>query len=642
MPFVPPHAKHGPLLMPLFAASTLCLLIVGNQAAAGEFSGLANDFSRFAGEDIQILTPSQCQAEYSRSRLSRPLRSDDAAEVMHTAKSVANSSSTNSTGIFDWTPTASPERAEPSGCDPDSIETALLANRSSAAGQADALRDIFSRCESRLTHSADPSALGLVKISSIRYDICSHPNIRKVIIRTPSGEVIRGLLALKPDTVARPFVIMKCGIFCNTPDVSQRFMLMHLFDESPFNVLALANGTGADYVRDNGYISLGGFTESQQLVAIAKMLRASPLAARISTIHFVGVSLGAQSGLFASYMNAYNTPAGQEPLFASTFAACPVVDLEASMRDLFTAPLGGQLARHAYSQEVLKVLSLVPGLSLLLPQPGIEAPRIPDEVAASVVKNFHRQFQGPLLPPFENVSVRTTHDFWNLSNFLPLARTPIATPTLIVAAEDDLVLDTDHNSNALARILAKRLSKRSADGSHNIGEVTVQSGNHCAFSVTYGWRTVSSLVRGFVLSHSPEMTSQRRSRSIALPSSALSAINQLWPDEQFQVARFEFKAGLAAVDLTVTSYNPYADTCGQISPALAPLPCFRKLTTRIPFAMFSDQPNWARRVPVNQAEAEALTRWANVRMSLVDAHGRSIVGTSQAAAKIRWISYAGQ
>jgi predicted alpha/beta-fold hydrolase len=593
------------------------------------------DFSHFETKDMRILSPSECHVAYEKANFSKKYSVPNIADALNNLAEPQKP-----LGLIGWVPTGAPSRLEPSDCDPKELEYDMLRARKSATKQAGLIGEYFKRCDSRLRQDATADALALLGLVGAYYDGCENPNIRRVLIRIPGGEILRGVLALKADSTPRPLVILKCGLFCNGTDLSHALAFMHLYDESPFNVLAIANGASADFARDNGHLSLGGFEEGRQLIQVIKMVRSGPLAARTSSIHLMGISLGSHASLYASYMAPFNTAANEIPV-ASALATCPVVDLKESIHGLFAPSFKGKIAEQILAGELTKVIDIVPMLKDIMPSSANGD--LPERIALTSVA--HLQTANVFPAPFQNSSVHNTDDFWRVNNYLGLlGNGAITTPTLLMAADDDAVVSANANTGMLMSALSYyRTNAPSLVENGNLAAVRIPAGNHCAFSITYGWRSLSALYRGYILSHSPEMLKRRKIRTINIPVDAYALpINKnahLWDSESHRLTSYGFEKGKASFQVKFQAFQGFNAECSEQGIPQANLSCFRTAILEIPFAKISNRPSWASRAPLTDAEAQALTRWANSHLNVLDAQGNSIVDTHADGAKLTWETY---
>jgi hypothetical protein len=490
--------------------------------------------------------------------------------------------------------------------------------------QASALQRMVDRCDRDWGRNQPSEWETIFDLANVRYDLCANSRIRKVALRLDDGTVLRGFLGLKPGGARRPLILVRCGLFCDAGDMSHRFLFMHLFDESPFNVLGIGNATGAEFVADNQYISVGGLAEGIQFQRIARLIARSPLARLVSSYHLASVSLGSQGVLFASYINQFNVNAGTPP-FASALALCPVVNLPESSKTLFDGGWKGLLAKSFFG-EVLGAIAYIPGLRFFFPKTDSE--EIPIEAANASVAHLSQLPRDWFLPPFSALRIHNRKDFWNANRFLPLAPRGTSVPTLAFAAANDWIVPTAVNAAPLARTAP-------VDG--NLGVAIAARGNHCAFSMAYGWETATEIYRSFFLSRSPDLLATRRVRQASIDADWLENSLGIGPQERF--SRFEFSAQAQSpkLDLRVAIWTRYATQgiCG--SPYDPNVSCLRERRLAIPLARFAPAP-WAT-PPRNDVEAEALARFANANLLLTDRASHPSLGTQNAPAFIRWESY---
>jgi len=215
-------------------------------------------------------------------------------------------------------------------CHPDTLNKRLF----ETDNLAQTTENFFKDCGDELSQGNSTGLAAILKLATLKYDALSRGDIKPIEIELDDGTTHFGVIALR-DERPRPFVIIKCGIFCSGKPASDSLMMfMHLFDEGPFNILFIGNNTGADYMKANKHFSLGGFTEGQDLLRIADWLKnKSKYAHLVSSLHLLGISLGGHASLYAGLYNK------QENLFNSVFSYCPAINLEQSFHDLFNSNL---------------------------------------------------------------------------------------------------------------------------------------------------------------------------------------------------------------------------------------------------------------------------------------------------------------
>lgn len=528
-------------------------------------------------------------------------------------------------------------RGIPESCHLDKVREAFQSEESQDPQafyrQTERLKSFWQRCEPLIREYGQNSLRPLLKYSLLDYRLRSNPHVRAVTITLQDeGRSLRGFLALKPDDRPRPLVISQCGLYCNAEESTTHLnAIMHLFDESPFHILTLANQTGSDFVRDNQAIAMGGFSEGRQLLQIARYLNSPdfPFRHRISSLHVVGFSLGGHAALYASLYNSLNHLPSTRPI-QSVMAYCPVVDLEKSTERLFARDPIGRLTTFWTLRQISKVVRSLPSLADLLNQSWFRANR--RELFQRISQESLHQHQEWLrqrpwdLRPFEGIQFRGLQDYWWANNFVEHSHL-VSTPTLVLAAQDDVIVHTRHN----ARLLDE---KHRLNPNSSINVLNFSQGNHCAFSVANGWTTMSTLAREYILSHSPEFeyrldqVTQRVDNKI---QRRWPLRLRMWPEDVHVQQRWQAKEGSSRIRLTFEIFSPYltmgsGDSCLWYSPDTAPWECYRYHQARIPLSELIF-PHWLPQgTPQSKWDAERLSRYANTNFVLLGADGQPLNG----------------
>lgn len=604
-------------------------VIVGVAGAAAQ----AGDFPELGNSRIRVLTPEQCKEDF--------VKMPGSWRSLQDAMGLLDFTRGKKRLVFrksgPWAPDGNGDFLEPAGCAPETLEGAMIASRSSVQRQAKALSDFFGRCGAEYKRNGSPTALADLIMTT--YEMCEHPRIRKVIMNLETGEIVRGFLAIKPGA-ARPMIIGKSGVFSNPGDTSQRFMMMHLFDESPFHVLILASSTGADFVNDNRFIEIGGMNEAQHILEAADIMQQSALTSRISTIHSVSVSLGSQSGVFAAYTNKTNPGTDGYPLLTSVLGISPVIDLKASIDGVFKDRNISVLGRTLYDDVKSTVIHRDKSLESLFPPDSIKSEQVPDYMGRHAVRYLQNRGTNWMLYPFNAMDISSLNDYWTANDFLRIASTePITTPYLSLASMDDPIVKTTPNSVGLQQAVRKFTSRGGGEETQ-IAAVTVPNGNHTAFSQVYGWRMFSSFIRSYVVSRSPDLLKKRHIAKMSLPADAYTGDDfKLGENEVYYMPKFEFKADDPNVTVTQKIFTIVdEDICTGLPLNRMQRNCLREAKFTFPIASIPQKPAWVRQ-PVTAAEAESLTRWANASFRIVDQNGKSVDSTTTPGAGLRWISY---
>lgn len=154
-------------------------------------------------------------------------------------------------------------------CQPFMFENELI-NSESPQIFSKKVKQLFAKCESTWRNLNTPGLLGLLEFSNAEYDFSKNEKINAIEFQFANGFHLKGYIAVQDEQVKRPWVIIKCGVFCAaTESGSMRNFMMNLFDESPFNIIILGNRTGDDFIKENQTVSVVGLYESADFYAVA-------------------------------------------------------------------------------------------------------------------------------------------------------------------------------------------------------------------------------------------------------------------------------------------------------------------------------------------------------------------------------------
>lgn len=322
----------------------------------------------------------------------------------------------------------------------------------------------------------------LLGIMTLRFSPQDHPFLHRVLFNLPGNIKLKGYLALKGDRKKRPLVVLRLGIFSSVEDfLPERYLLMQLFEQSPFNVLVVENMTGPDFIADNDRFSFGGYDEGLQNILLAQILRNSdePLNKLVDSLHFVGMSLGGHGVLFASLLNQQMA----KPPIQSFLAICPVVNLKETLHALED---GGAIERSAVNFWVSQRLE---GLRLKVPSLA-KISRF--DVLPAMIKAQETSYRGGL--SYDSVRIRLPEgmkdapDFWKMNDFWPLYR-DVQAPVIVWSTEQDPIVPFAKNAENLHR--------------PNIGVVPFSQGVHCTLPIAYRWDAITTLLQAQILSQAP-------------------------------------------------------------------------------------------------------------------------------------------
>jgi pimeloyl-ACP methyl ester carboxylesterase len=523
---------------------------------------------------------------------------------------------------FLWNPNGANNYPTTPQCTQEALRDLIWKNPR-ACDQGQAVNGWVYRCNDQISSQLSRhSFLPLIKFATVDYNFLDNPYIRSVKATLPDGRVLTGFIAMKQDDKPRPFIIAKCGALCNAQQsTTHRAFMMHLFDESPFHVLSLANVTGSDFQRNNKAFSLGGFDEGRQLYQIAQLVKSpdSPIANRISSVHVVGASLGGSGALFSGLYSSMNDFPGQ-PSIQSVTAVCPVVVLEKSAKRLFMVKPISTVASFETLKQLREVFDFVPVLGRVLPS-GWSKLR-DDKLYAKLTEavfQYYRDWTAKQpwdLQPFKGTRITSLQQFWGLNDFRNYIG-GVKVPTLAIAAENDDLVHVDENSKLLKESLKKTPNPY-------IDTIFFKQGNHCAFDVTNGWGNYSMLLREYVLSHSPESAEHWKVRTVRLPELQMS----MRTGERIVQTIWAARDGDANIQLKFKIFSPQAAgdqlACTPDYVFNSDPRCYREERKTIPIQALPLEVNDA---PVGAYEVTSLTRFANTRFSLLDENGQLVTNS---------------
>lgn len=529
-----------------------------------------------------------------------------------------------------WDPQGTNRVSLPKECGRESVRERVW-GKPSAAAQGRVLTEWGQRCTAPLAHGVYRlSFLPLLRLAMMRYSFWGNPHIHHLKATLPDGRVLDGFIAMKPDALPRPFIISKCGLFCNAQQsTTHRLAMMHFFDESPFHVLSLANNTGSDFQKNNQSVALGGFDEGRQLYQIAQLVVSpeSPVKDRISSVHVAGSSLGGAAALYAGLYASLNDPPGQTTVKSVT-ALCPVVVLDRSVKALYSTKPVSTFATFETLHQIRDIFNFVPIIGEYFPwNVRRMRTRLVYENLISAVFHYYQDWttREPWdLKPFQGLTIDTLDQYWYANDFRNFV-SQVTIPTLVISAKNDELVKAKLNSRPLAARLAARPNE-------NVGTVILSRGNHCAFGLANGWANYSTILREYILSHTPEAPAHWKEVQVPLPPFRL----ELRSGERIVDAHWKAHAGREDLELEFKIFSPRRRLshilCERQSPYYAQDYCYRRPSVRVPIRSL---PFEVPLTPHTPYEVTSQTRFANVRFTVVDEKGGLLAGSRRSPRYVR-------
>ncbi len=396
----------------------------------------------------------------------------------------------NQRSLLSYLPDGSSTAPVDPTCDPKQLDQKIRPNQTTQE-KAAIYNEYFNRCDLQLRNGNFTGLLALIRFIQLDYQAGSTRWV-KPILPQYSTEISDGYIAIKSDGKKRPFIILKCGLFCEGEiGGSTNNYLISLFDQSPFNILIIGNHTGNNWIMNNRALRFGGFDEALEVLETALWLReSSPYKDLISSLHLAGVSLGGHTALYSTIFNdRYEQSTGQK-IYNSVTAICPVVQLKETMEELFKdTSVVGQAAKLLTMSNIKTVYDYVPEAHPILLAQGSSpsGPRL--ALSMADVSTLYMTLKSPIIgiPVYGVQPIQNRDDFWYYNSFFKVVDR-VSTPSLIWASKDDMIVNNPKNA---ATVQGSDLLSKNP----NLGVLNLQYGNHCGFSTVYGVPTVSSVLR---------------------------------------------------------------------------------------------------------------------------------------------------
>lgn len=529
--------------------------------------------------------------------------------------------------LIEWEPLAQPafhKKGPLNECQPERV---LERIRSSNDSAPQATKDAIESCLPKW--SMDHSMLGdLVRFSAVDYKFEQNRAFQAIKIRMPTGKIIRAVLGMKPGTQPRPIVIAACGVLCDSGDRTAAYLLMKLFDETPFHVLVLGNHTSKVFIDDNQIGGLGGgINAGESLVKIARDLRdtSNSLSSRISHVFLYGISLGGHEVLYASYLHDRMTQMGGAPVIDGLVLNSPVVDYPATIQRLTSRPVVKQIFNTALGS-IFDLVSALVGFDIKAAKlKADESDADEFQVNADLFfanqaayqKKFPRE-EAWELPEFQDAStLLETARFQNLASQTSL-------PAFAIASSNDPVVRPRSNSALL----------EPAGTRGNYATVIADDGAHMATALAYGWRNIHLAIQAYLLKLAPDFDSRLRTYQIQVPDlSNWKPAKTIQAKKKAKIVsvRWQPRLNSRSVDLevTVANFSPTEPPNCKNGIDENPLAC----TSTFGIPMSLDDFPTALPTPVTDGELDALTRWMNVQVEIQDEDGKNPADTQKFPAR---------
>lgn len=498
-------------------------------------------------------------------------------------------------------------------CDPRRFEENLLTKKITTSQFASLARDYFIRCQAELTENNSKGLIALLAFTQKKYYFLSHPQIRKEIITLKDGVKVPAIFAVKEDTRPRPLVVVRCGVFCSAGQTSSLMnYMMHLFDQSPFNVVFLSSQTGMDYIYSNGQVSMGGWSEGYETLEVGSWLRNKwQFRERISSMHMMGISLGGNAAVMGASFNDDYVGLDGRKIFNSVTAICPVISLQPTLNKLYGSQIVGRVFANTTKNHFREARHYVKDVPDLLVDENIpDRLQMPNFIGEIVSTSLQRRGIASTTSSFFK-----SNNFWNLKN-------PVKTPLLVWASKDDSVVNNAIN----AEVFEYDDNYEKSDSS---GVLNLRYGNHCAFNASYGDQAAATILRTFVLKNSPEFIEEYQSTDSLKWTWGAPVLGM---GQSHVIQKWEFYPKQSSAKVTFEVFNSRAQGCADFTPWQTKKFCIWEKTVWVPLEKL--KPLGAR-IPRTEVEAQAITREFNTKVEF-KSQGKPIAGTRSNDLTVSW------
>lgn len=496
-------------------------------------------------------------------------------------------------------PLAEPKGSIPPHCNPHEFSNQALSQYQNANQFAQFAKSYFDQCSKYLTSGNIQGLLGLIKFSTIKYDVTKNPLIKPVTLTLSDGSKLESFIGVKDLSTPRPWIILKCGVFCDiTTSPSMYNFVINFFDQSPFNILFVSNYTGANYIKANASLRLGGSYEVYDFYDIAQWLKyESPYKQTVDSIHAVGVSLGGSAAMAVGRLShLYRSKYSNETLFNSSTAICPVVNLGPTLHDMYADTNKGKIFKALtwkYLMDAAPYLDKAHDYldSKIPPKAELFPPMLTDIVLRYGVPWEQAEPPGRIAWIPENAD-----DFLSKNHFVEDYGKELTIPTLAWASGDDHVVNYDLNTKTLLNL---------SNPPSTLGTLGIEFGDHCGFDTAYGYSATTAVLQSFVLNNSPNFKSKSRIMNVELPPNTPSVSSKEVHMKQWWTT----KVNSNEVTLNYETFDPKLHySCRFIQPYKSNYICRRHYTQTLSLEAFQ---NLGLTPPQNATESQILTRKLN-------------------------------
>lgn len=520
--------------------------------------------------------------------------------------------------------------AVPTECHPLEYINGILKKNYTPEQYSTYANNYFTHCSSFLQKGNTQGLQGLLQFGKVSYNLEENPRLKKYLHTLSDGSKIETLIGLKDQLNKRPWVILKCGVFCDiNKSAASLSFIINFFDQSPFNIILLSNHTGKKHIQFNASLKIGGYYESYDYFDVARWLRSeSPYKDTIDSIHAVGFSLGGSASLGVSYLNSYFNSQYGSNLINSSLAICPVVNLHPTLNDLFSNTIKGNFYATLTWKKLMEVAPFLDKATDYLKRKFPPKVQLFPEMLANISLRYGKAWEAKHPPGRTAPSLETLEDFYINNDFSSYVHEP-EIPTFVWASMDDSVVNYNINTKALMEA-PRRTSA--------LGILGLEKGNHCGFDTAYGYTATTAVLQSFIINNSPSFKEKAKNHVVSLPFLSQIAFS---PSETHLKQWWVAKENSDQLELYFETFDPSIQPEKKKIDCLSALPLFSDPQCRrvhkqiIPMALVSEL---SIQVPQNQTQAEILSRELNGLLRLTH-DAQPIDETKLPPSHVTWISY---
>ncbi|MGE0633507.1 MAG: hypothetical protein AB7O96_13930 [Pseudobdellovibrionaceae bacterium] len=364
-------------------------------------------------------------------------------------------------------------------CSQESVKTSLE-NSQSLSLWSQEFQKLQITCESRWRRQRATAEILNLRSLYFKNEYWLDKRITPLEFDLQNGSKVRAMLGVQEGEESRPLVVFRCGIFCNSSRAfAEKSMIASYFnDNKKYHFLLIGSSTGAEQLELNHKVGVGASTEGPENLEIIETLKTQnmELMKKVSSVHLVGVSLGANGVLLA-----HSLQKEKNPLYSSFTVFCPVVKLKETLIEMTKSDVDAYVFGAWFWYRLRKAQEFVPELHALF-----------EKINYFEFHKFARLWieKAPQLAKDQNAN---NEEFWKANDMTVQwgsGSTPLKPyPLLIVGSTNDFIPRS---------VNFEELEKYVSPLNPNLGVIDFPEAGHCALTLAYDWKLVSNILHGVI------------------------------------------------------------------------------------------------------------------------------------------------